>query len=536
MELSAGSSADAVAALSRAMLRPVESASALREIESLLERLRHAPPDERAACATQLGRLTGAADPVLRLSALAAITGDLRRYDELLDLIEAEFERPEFEHPDLDRLLHIYCCMGRQLFLMRMNGASRPGFFEDRLFPHYTRLIGAIRDRLGLAPRPRPAGSPATGRVVLVTNQFLSLRHQPSRDLLSYAAVLEERCGREVVILNTNIMPADIHSLFVPSFASSVEPAFDGKQVIEADGRSFRMLSSTGRGLSRDKIDWFLRAVDWHDPDVVVSLGGSVIVADLLAAARPTLCIPTTSGATPSLAGIVLDFGGGSRPESGPLAASWRPFRFLHSLIGAPEPDRTVPAKAPSKAAARAGYGLPDDAFLCLVIGNRLDEEADGAFLAMLESLIDRAPRVAVAFAGEAAALPLRLQGSRHAERLVHLGYVTGMADLMQAADAYVNPQRTGGGASAAEALAAGVVPVSLPVGDVSAVIGARFVVPDYAAAVERLALLAEDPAAFAAASADARDQGAGRADPAEAAAALSRYLDEAVSLHRPCP
>ncbi len=530
MELSAGNSADAVAALCRAMLRPVESTSALREIEAALERLRLAPPDQRAACASQVGRMARDADPVLRLSAMAAITGDLRHYDDLLDLIDAEFGCP-----DLDRLLHIYCCMGRQLFLMRMDGASRPGFFEDRLFPSYTRLIGAIRDRLGVAPRPRPAGNPSTGRVVLVTNQFLSLRHQPSRDLLSYATVLEERCGRDVVILNTNIMPADIHSLFVPSFASTVEPAFDGKQVIEADGRSFRMLSSTGRGLSREKIDWFLRAVEWHDPDVVVSLGGSVIIADLLAAARPTLCIPTTSGAVPSLADIVLDFGGGSRPASGPLAASWRPFRFLHSLIGAPEPDRTATAgveAVPSKAASRAGYGLPDDAFLCLVIGNRLDEEADGAFLAMLESLIDRVPQVAVAFAGEAAALPERLQGSRHAGRLFHLGYVTDMANLMQTADAYVNPRRTGGGASAAEALAAGVVPVSLPVGDVSAVIGPRFVVPDYAAAVDRLALLANDPAAFAKAAAEARSRSAGRSDPAEAAAALSRYLDEAVDLH----
>lgn len=506
--------------------------SALREIEALLERLRLAPPDERAACAMQVGRITRDADPVLRLSAMAAITGDLRHYDDLLDLIDGEFDCP-----DLDRLLHIHCCIGRQLFLMRMDGPARPGFFEDRLFPYYTRLIGAIRDRLGVVPRPRPAGAPATGRVVLVTNQFLSLRHQPSRDLLSYATVLEDRCGRDVVILNTNIMPADIHSLFVPSFASSVEPVFDGKQVIEADGRSFRMLSSTGRGLSREKIDWFLRAVEWHDPDVVVSLGGSVIVADLLAAVRPTLCIPTTSGAVPSLADIVLDFGGGHRPASGPLAASWRPFRFLHSLIGAPEPGGaatagTAMATTASRAAIRADFGLPDDAFLCLVIGNRLDEEADGAFLAMLESLIDRAPRVAVAFAGEAAALPERLQGSRHAGRLFHLGYVTDMAMLMNTADAYVNPQRTGGGASAAEALAAGVVPVSLPVGDVSAVIGARFVVPDYAAAVDRLALLAGDPAAFAEAATEARARSAGRSDPAEAAAALSGYLDEAVELH----
>ncbi|MBK1841891.1 glycosyltransferase [Azospirillum sp. YIM B02556] len=529
--------ADAVDALAAAMRRPVESGSDLRAIEALLEPLRQALPAGRAEAVLRLAGMVQEVDPVLRLSALAAITGDLRHYEDLFDLVEAQFEQS-----DLDRLLHIQCCIGRQLFLMRMDAASRPGFFEDRLFPYYIRLIGAIRRRLGIDPRPRPPGNPATGRVMLVTNQFLSLRHQPSRDLLSYATVLEERCGRDVVILNTNIMPADLHSLFVPSFAASIEPAFDGKQVIEAEGRSYRMLSSTGRALTRDKVDWFLRAVDWHDPDVVVSLGGSVVVADLLAAARPTLCIPTTSGLTPSLAGIVLDYGGGSRPAGGPLAASWRPSRFLFSLIGTPPPVQAAPAQiatdwtATARAESRAGFGLPDDAFLCVVIGNRLDEEADGAFLSMLDALIDRVPRAAVAFAGEAAALAGRLHRARHAGRLFPLGYVSDMTTLLRVADAYVNPRRTGGGASAAAALAAGVVPVSLPAGDVAAVIGPRFVVPDYAAALDRLALLAEDPAAFAAVAAEARSRGAGRADPAEAAAALSRYLDEAVAVHRPLP
>ncbi|WP_049975857.1 glycosyltransferase [Azospirillum sp. B506] len=522
MDLPDLSAEDRIDALCAAIRRPIERSADLTAIETLLEPLRHATPAERDGYAMQLDRRAPDADPILRLSAMAAVSGDLRHYETLLDAVDAEFEEP-----DLDRLLHIHCCMGRQLFLMRLDEASRPGFFEERLFPYYIRLIGAIRDRLDLVPRPRPPGSPATGRVMLVTNQFLSMRHQPSRDLLSYATVLEERCGREVVILNTNIMPADIRSLFVPSFAATVEPEFDGKQLIEADGRSYRMLSSTVRSLTREKIDWFLRAVEWHDPDVVVSLGGSVVVADLLAAARPTLCIPTTSGATPSLADIVLDFGGGSRPAGGPLAVSWRPFRFLHSLIGAPPPVQPA-----TKAGSRADFGLPVDAFLSVVIGNRLDQEADGAFLAMLESLIDRVPRTAVAFAGEAAALPERLQGSRHAGRLFPLGYVTDMAALMRVADAYVNPRRTGGGASAAEALAAGVVPVSLPAGDVAAVIGPRFVVPDYAAALERLALLAEDSVVFAAEVAEARNRGAKRADPAEAAADLSRYLDEAVAVH----
>ena len=242
-----------------------------------------------------------------------------------------------------------------------------------------------------------------------------------------------------------------------------------------------------------------------------------------MAGTRPTLCIPTTTGATLSLADIVLDFGGGAAPVEGPLARSWRPFRFLHSLAGA----------APREAGPRAAFGLDEGAFVCAVVGNRLDDEADGAFLAMLEALFDRVPRAVAVFAGHADALPRRLAASRHAGRLRHLGYVSDMGALLAVCDAYLNPRRTGGGASAAEALAAGAVPLSLPTGDVASVVGPRFTHPDYAAFVERLAALAADPAALTAAARDARVQGSRRTGPDEAAAALSRYLDEAVSLFR---
>lgn len=509
---------DPLAALAAALQRPVATGSDLKAIEALCEAFQDKPAAERARAAHDLPRLAPGVDAVLLLSAMAALSGDLRHYDHLLDAVEGGIGRS-----GLEELLHIHCCIGRQLFLMRMDAASRPGFFEERQFPYYRRIIDEIRRRFGITPPARRAGSADSGRVVLVTNQFLSLRHQPSRDLLSYAALLEERCGREVVILNTNIMPSEIHSLFVPSFAVTVEPSFNGKQVIEAEGRTYRMLSSTEPCVSAAKIDWFLRAIEALDPDVVLSLGGSVVIADLMAGARPTLCIPTTTGATLSLADIVLDFGGGSAPAHGPLAASWRPFRFLHSLAGA----------VPHGEGSRAGFGLSEGAFVCAVVGNRLDEEADGAFIAMLEALFDRAPHALAVFAGHAETLPRRLAASRHADRLRHLGYVADMGALLAVSDAYVNPRRTGGGASAAEALSAGAVPVSLPTGDVASIVGPGFTVPDYGAFVERLATLAAAPAALAAAADEARARGSQRTGPIEAAEALSRYLDEAVALFR---
>lgn len=507
-----------LADLAAILRRPVTSGRDLKAIETLCEAFLDRPRAERARAARELPRLAREADTVLLLSAMAAVSGDLRYYDELLDAVERNIAQS-----GLEGLLHIHAGIGRQIFLMRMDPASRPGFFEERQFPFYRRILDEIRRRQAIVPPARRAGGADSGRVVLVTNQFLSLRHQPSRDLLSYAALLEDRCGREVVILNTNIMPAEVHSLFVPSFAASVEPALSGDQRIEADGRAFRMLSSVEPCVSPGKIGWFLKAIAALDPDAVLSLGGSCVVADLMAGARPTLCIPTTTGATLSLADIVLDFGGGTAPAHGPLARSWRPFRFLHSLAGA----------APRADAARAAFGLDEGAFVCAVVGNRLDAEADGAFLAMLEALLDRVPRAVAVFAGQADTLPRRLAAARHAGRLRCLGYVSDIGALLAVCDAYVNPRRTGGGASAAEALAAGAVPLSLPGGDVASVVGPRFTHPDYGAFVERLAALAADPAALAAAAAEARVQGSRRSGPEEAAADLSRYLDEAAALFR---
>lgn len=500
-----------VAAIAAALLRPIRNGDDLRAIEALCVAVRDRTGHGAGRTAGDLDHLAGCADPVLLRSAQAMVSGEVGYYADLLSHLERHMA--SFS---LEALYQIHCGIGRQFFLGRM--ACPPAFLSDRIFPFYSRFLDELRTRLAIVGRRRPAGGGMTGRLALITNQFLSPRHQPSRDLLSYAAVLEDRCGRDVVILNTNMMPPDIHCLFVPPFAATIEPAFDGKQVVEVEGRSYRMLSSVDPRLSADKIDWFLRAVAWHDPDVVVSLGGSVVIADLLAGTRPTLSIPTTSGATVSLADIVLDFGGGTVPGGGPLAASWRPFRFLHSL-----------RQGPASPSSRSDFGVPADGFLCVVIGNRLDEEVDGAFLAMLESVLDQVPRSLVLFAGAGTSLGPRLAGSRHGNRLRHLGYVEPVGALLAIADTYINPHRTGGAASAAEALAAGVVPVSLSGGDVASVVGPSFIVSDYGAMTARLVHLASDASARRAAAEGAKRTAAARATAASAAADLSRYLDEAV-------
>ncbi len=496
---------------------PVGTGDHLRAIAAACEEARDARLANDPVLMAELEAATASLDPILRDSALACLSGDLRRYARILDRLENVLDLAALEGVN-----QIYWCMQRQLFLMRMDAATAPDFLASRLFPFYERFVGEVARRLDARPVPRSAGAPATGRVVMITNQLLSGYHQPSRDLVRQAARLQEACGREVLILNTNMMPESYYSPFVPPFAAAVEEQLNGEQVATFEGQRIRMLSSIQPGLGADKAKGFLAAVEAFDPDVVIGFGGSVIIADLLAPARPLLCMPTTTGTPVTLADIALDFGGTVPPAGGGrLAAAWRPFRLGLSL------------RRDGSTATRAEFGIPDDAFVGVVVSNRLDAEVDAPFLALLDRLLDTVPRAVVLFAGPVEALPGRLERCRNAGRLRCLGYVERMDGLLGQCDLYLNPRRTGGGASAAQALATGVPALSLAGGDVASVVGPAFLVDDEEAFVARATVLAGDAAVLGQARADARDRFATVVAEGGDTAQLASYLEEAVALFR---
>ncbi|CAO3402059.1 glycosyltransferase [Azospirillum palustre] len=494
---------------------PAGTGEALKAISDSCESARAAGLGQDAVAMERLDGATTGLDPILRESALAYVSGDLHRYLHILEMLDTVLDLAS-----LDGINQIFWSMQRQLFLMRMDLGSVPDFVIGHLFPFYERFLRQVAVRLELVPAGRQAGMPDAGRVVIVTNQFLSAEHQPSRDLLLLAVRLQRDLGRTVLVLNTNMMPDRYYSAFVPPFAAAVEDRLSGEQTIRCGGERIRMLSSTAPGVTADKLSGFLSAVEVFDPDLVIGFGGSAIVADLLGNAYPVMCVPTTSGQTVSLADIVLDFGGHVRPPgSGRLAQSWRPARFGLSL------------RHTGETAARAEFALQEGDFVCVIVGNRLDAETGGGFLDLLGRILDAIPRALVLFAGGVESLPGRLAADRHAGRLRSLGHVDRVEALMSVCDLFVNPRRAGGGAGAAQAMAGGVPVLSFDGGDVASVAGPSFLVDDNDAFVARAVALAGDPALLAGARQEARS----RIEAVEREGAdngqLSAYMAEAVSL-----
>lgn len=455
----------------------INTAEALRAVVTVLDQALTAGIRGDEAAISRIKAETATIDPVFKESALAYLTGDLSHYVQVISLV-----RNVIDLAPLDGINQIYWSILRQLFLMRLNTASVPRFGIDVLFPFYCSLVKEVARRFNLNPAIWRPGTQSRRKVVMVTNQFLSLSHQPSRDLLAQAAALQARGDFEVTILNTNMMPDRYYSPFVPPFAADMERSLDGDQVLSFEGQTFRMISSTLPGMNAAKVGGFIDAVDKINPEAVISIGGSVVIADLLESSRPCLCLQTTSGFVVSLAPLILDFGGGAPPAGDDhYARAWRPFRLGLSLRQERQPVE------------RRAFGIPEDAFAVIVIGNRLDYEVISAFLDLLYRFVRQHPAAFVVFAGPVTELPERVANHPISSRARCLGHVHKIDGLAEVCDVYVNPLRTGGGASAMQALAAGMPIVTLASGDVASVAGPAFCVSDADAFVARLLSLSSD-------------------------------------------
>ena len=504
-------------------------ADRIARFAALCERMRaDIDLDSRVALAGALRRNPPIGDTIRVHSVLFQLTGDLYHYERILHylLFGIEEVAPELLH-------YTYWCLQRQLFMGRAAPDRAAAFGPCDLFRFYQAMVGTLARRWSLAPARRAPRPGAIRRVAVVTNQFTGDGHQPTRDAFDIAARLQDDHGLEVAIINANLMPLRIENLFIPPMVVEMVERYEGVRFVEMFGKRVKMASFTGRAFDRAKLADIVTTVDEYDPDVVIAFGGSNIVGDLFALnrARPVVCVPTTSGLTIALADILLGFDEHDYTAAipalyrAPFARRFRPFSFGYTL---PPTDEAATGDAGS-GPGDAGSG--DAPFVFAVVGTRLDQEADAAFLGLAEEVLDRCPGAVVAFAGHVQALPQRLAASRHAGRLRCLGHVADIRAFYRRCGALLNPQRQGGGASAAYALAEGLPVVTFAGGDVASVAGPLSRVPDRDAYVGRAAALFADPALRAAQAAQGRERFATVVDRRHSIDRLLAYAEEARAL-----
>jgi glycosyltransferase involved in cell wall biosynthesis len=110
--------------------------------------------------------------------------------------------------------------------------------------------------------------------------------------------------------------------------------------------------------------------------------------------------------------------------------------------------------------------GIPESAFVFVVVGMRLHNVVDDVFLDLLETIIEE-PNTHVVFAGHFNSYDRTVGGrDRLKGRCTFAGFQDDIMAAYEICDAFINPKQPGGGSAIVYAMAAGLPALSLPYGD----------------------------------------------------------------------
>lgn len=143
---------------------------------------------------------------------------------------------------------------------------------------------------------------------------------------------------------------------------------------------------------------------------------------------------------------------------------------------------QNFPVNFPGKSVetSRCMLGLPDEQFIIVIVGNRLEMEIEETFITLMKKIMKSYSGVSFAFIGTADKLREFFEEESDCGRVFFLGYQKDLESVYSVMDLYMNPKRMGGGYSGAMALHASLPVVTLPDCDVAYNVGSEFVVSDY--------------------------------------------------------
>ena len=226
-----------------------------------------------------------------------------------------------------------------------------------------------------------------------------------------------------------------------------------------------------------DIIAAVIRMIKSMKPEVIISIGGCDICADLCGLFIPQVTISTV------FSKIAISCG---KYQMVDKKLSIEDKEELAILGVDPQNVKrttfTFSFKEQTHNYTKEQLGIDSSKFVILIVGWRLDQEIDDQFLDMIDLILQEKKNIQIVFMGKFDTYKEKIQKYEEIEKnSINLGKQEDALAVVECCNLYVNPQRRGGGSSAAEALYKGLPVVTLPIGDVAVVAGRTFWVKNYA-------------------------------------------------------
>ena len=381
------------------------------------------------------------------------------REDYLALLLESALESKMLQ---VEHLQYLHYQVSHSLFNRPEYRTEKIGILEKRL---YSRIMEELKGAVVVHPKSKELRNHK--KVVVITPVMLGENHAPTHSLLERSYMLAKLFDANVSIISAKegIFKRGSVPYYHVASANCIKEN-DSRRTYLYKDREFDFYQGEK---TLDTIEGLQELVDYVEnvnPYYIVYVGGQSYVAELLNAFCPVLTISTVFSTIPDSNTTFAMVGRQITEEE----------RRKHSseILEVPFSFELTEKK---RDYTREELGIPMQAFVMAVVGNRLDYDVKDEFLEKMGQLAQGF----FLFIGSFATYEEKKRKYPWLEtRSVSLGRVEDAMGILGCADLYVNPKRLGGGFSVIEAFHAGMPAVSLDYGDVAAAAGADFCVCDY--------------------------------------------------------
>lgn len=313
-----------------------------------------------------------------------------------------------------------------------------------------------------------------TDLAVVITEQFLSIQHGPTKTVLDRCKVLMTKMGKQVLLINTGEVGTQIGA--IPFYGARNGNYLDkkGEKEQKWKGVSIPYYQCDNNMPNIETLEQLLTKIRAMAPGHIVLIGSGGILGDLVSRMIPTLAVGLAPSSLSYTCAKYQTLGRKMNETDIELleAVGYTKNHVIESLF-------TSSLKPQTEHITRKMVEVSENKFLMVVVGARLDAEVDNQFLKMLEEIIE--PNMFLGFLGEFSKYEDYISNFPHLKKQsAYFGFRQDILSWMEICDLYVNPVRTGGGTSCVEAMLKDIPVVTTDYGDVAVNAGMEFCVKDY--------------------------------------------------------
>lgn len=306
--------------------------------------------------------------------------------------------------------------------------------------------------------------------VLVITGQFLSPLHAPTQIALDTCYTIIKEFNQKALLINTADLSRRINLPFYSAQLFNYIADYNHIDNLSYQGINIPFYQFSDESIYETEIDTVLQTVAKLKPLYIISIGGSNITADLCASFVPVVTVPCTVD-IPIAESTFLVLPRKITEEDKEVISSLN--QLEERII---ESELSYKSKTSGNVLNRSDWNLKDEHFVIVIVGNRLKDEMTEEFLNSLNLLLINNQNIRVLLVGDFdnySEVIIDYKGVK--EQSIYMGYQQDLSAVYSISDIYLNPPRTGGGTSAAQALYMRVPVFTLPFGDVSHVVRTNY-------------------------------------------------------------